>query len=140
MAKALAWDGHKYTGEIRNDPITLPEDKVLFSRECRMQLGLKFDADDAYSRQGAIKLLHTVVFGRYQEEVDNADSSPFFICEGTVEEAYGEGRGAEGRWNSDLATDARDGIARRSYKSVLARLKLWYVFFMVIGDPIDLKD
>jgi hypothetical protein len=141
MAKALAWDGNAYTGEIHNEPIKLPEDKILLTPEYRMQLGLKFDADDIFSRQGAIKLLQAVVFERYTEEVDNADDdSPFFIFEGTVETAYGEGRGAEGRWNSDLATDARNGISRRSYTPVLDRLKLWHVFFIVIGDPIILPD
>ena len=138
MAKAIAWDGHEYTGEIRNDPIKLPEDKKFLSPKCRKQIGLKFNADDSFSRQGAIKLLHTVVYERYEEEVDNADGTPFFIYEGTVETAYGAGRGEQGRWNSDLATDARKGIERQSYASVLTRLKLWYIFFEVIGDPIIL--
>lgn len=138
MAKAIAWDGHKYTGEVRNEPIKLPEDKILLTPECRMQIGVKFDAYDVFSRQGAVKLLHAVIYDRYAEEVDNADGSPFFIHEGTVEAAYGEGRGAEGRWNSDLAADARNGIERHSYASTLIRLKLWYVFFEVIGDPIIL--
>lgn len=85
-------------------------------------------------------MLYIVLVLMYSGHVKNADGTPFPLHEGIIDVAYGEeGGGADGRWHTDALRWAYEWPVAKIQNRHLLRIKLWYVFFKVIGIPLDIE-
>ena len=85
-------------------------------------------------------MLYLVLVIIYEGKVWNADGTPFLLHEGIVDLAYGEfGGGGDGRWHTDTLRWAKKWPQKKIQKRHVLRITLWFIFFQVIGMPLNLE-
>lgn len=130
------------TYNVSQADVVLPEESVIRSKAMRHVLAIRLSQmkPTPPSRLGGLKMLSWVLHEMFSGTVREQDGRPFSLSYGLVDAVYDEfGGGADGRWHTDALKWATNWPQRRLQHRHLVRMKLWYIFFAVVGQPLDIE-
>ena len=117
-------------------PLTLSKE---FKHDIAKKMAAKREIDRSFSQFGCMTHLDIAIHERLDRPVVHSDRSPFTIYPDIVWDAYGENSDETSRWNGLMMSVYSKRLPLKSSpESMLLRLRLWELFFLIDGDPADL--